>query len=98
MTYRARQVVRATRWTHENAIAADANEDTAYEAACALYRFGHPRTPEQVIGHIVAVLIGRSAQRNAWRTDASTTGNPPVRPEAFQSAILLPHVELTSKP
>jgi hypothetical protein len=59
MTGNGMLIARATARAYASAIAEGADAGSAFEAACALYRYGHPRTRECTLRRVVAALVHR---------------------------------------
>jgi hypothetical protein len=61
MSCRGKLSARATLRAYQNAIAEGADVAAAYKLACDLYRSNHPRLREQVLRHVVAVIVSSSS-------------------------------------
>ena len=57
MSRNGKLIAQATARAYASAIAEGADAGTAFEAACALYRHGHPRIRESILRRVVAALV-----------------------------------------
>jgi len=103
MSGNGKLIARATARAYASAIAAGADEGAAFEAACALYRYSHPRVREDVLRHIVAALISHApieiARRNTMQLGSNgadgSEGDIVATQDAYIAAIARgakPHV------
>jgi hypothetical protein len=80
MSVNGKLIARATVRAYASALAGGADSGTAYEAACALYRYSHPRVRECILRRVVAVLVNhpppapRSKDQTATRHALQSTG------------------------
>ena len=87
MPSRGKLIARATLRAYQDAIADGADIATAYQLACNIYRANHPNVREQVLRHVVLMIVSDDRRKAAGQAGASRRA--PGRPnEASQRDVI----------